>query len=108
MKNNGNSAGRTVHGEPSRNGSARRRALPCVVFAAAAIVCPSILVAADTKPISAASLLARTKTLSSDEFEGRAPGSAGEQKTVDYIVGEFKKLGLQPGNPNGTFIEDVP
>ena len=59
-------------------------------------------------PISAASILARTKTLSSDEFEGRAPGSRGEEKTVAYIVSEFKKLGLEPGNPNGTYIQDVP
>ena len=46
--------------------------------------------------------------LSSDEFEGRAPGSAGEEKTVAYLVGEFKKLGLQPGNPDGTYIQNVP
>lgn len=67
------------------------------------------LAAAETKPtISAASLLARTKILASDEFEGRAPGSPGEDKTVAYLISEFKKLGLQPGNPNGTFIQDVP
>ena len=63
---------------------------------------------AETKPsISAASLLARTKILSSDEFEGRAPGSAGEEKTVNYLVAEFKKLGLDPGNPNGTYIQNA-
>jgi Zn-dependent M28 family amino/carboxypeptidase len=56
---------------------------------------------------SAASLLAHTKILASDEFEGRAPGSAGEEKTVDYLVAEFKKLGLQPGNPDGTYLQDV-
>ena len=58
--------------------------------------------------ISAASILARTKILASDEFEGRAPGSAGEEKTVAYLVSEFKKLGLQPGNPDGTYIQNVP
>ncbi len=58
--------------------------------------------------ISAASILEHTKVLSSDTFEGRAPGSAGEEKTVAYLVGEFKKLGLQPGNPDGTFLQDVP
>jgi Zn-dependent M28 family amino/carboxypeptidase len=57
--------------------------------------------------ISAVHLLERTRVLSSDEFEGRAPGSAGEEKTVNYLVAEFKKLGLQPGNPNGTFIQDA-
>ena len=70
--------------------------------------CTGALSAAETTPaISAASLLARTKTLSSDEFEGRAPASAGEEKTVSYLVSEFKKLGLQPGNPNGTYTQDA-
>ena len=64
---------------------------------------------AETKPdISAARILARTKVLASDEFEGRAPGSAGEDKTVAYLVDEFKKLGLAPGNPDGTYIQNVP
>jgi Zn-dependent M28 family amino/carboxypeptidase len=63
--------------------------------------------AADPHAISAASILARTKVLASDEFEGRAPGSPGEDKTVAYLVSEFKKLGLRPGNPDGTFIQKV-
>ena len=58
--------------------------------------------------ISAASILARVKVLASNDFEGRAPGSAGEEKTVAYLVGEFKKLGLAPGNPDGTYIQNVP
>jgi len=64
--------------------------------------------AAGTPGIGAASILARTRILASDEFEGRAPGSPGEEKTVAYLVAEFKKLGLEPGNPDGTFIQDVP
>ncbi len=65
--------------------------------------------AADPAPaISAANILAHTKVLSSDEFEGRAPGSPGEDKTVAYLIQEFKKLGLQPGNPDGTYIQNVP
>jgi hypothetical protein len=53
-------------------------------------------------------ILERIKVLSSDEFEGRAPGSRGEELTVQYLEEEFKKLGLQPGNPDGTFIQQVP
>jgi hypothetical protein len=41
--------------------------------------------------ISAARILAHTKMLASDEFEGRAPASAGEEKTVHYLVSELKK-----------------
>jgi len=67
----------------------------------------SALTAAEPKPaISAASLLARTKVLASDEFEGRGPGTPGEEKTVKYLESEFKKLGLKPGNPNGTYIQN--
>ena len=38
------------------------------------------------------------KTLASDEFEGRLPTTVGEQKTLDYLVKEFKQMGYQPGN----------
>jgi len=37
------------------------------------------------------------KILSSDEFEGRGPATAGETKTIDYVVGQMKAAGLQPG-----------
>jgi Zn-dependent M28 family amino/carboxypeptidase len=64
---------------------------------------------ADSAPkISAASLQARTARLASDEFEGRGPASPGEEKTVAYLVNEFRTLGLSPGNPDGTFIQNVP
>ena len=58
--------------------------------------------------ISAGSILNRTRILASDEFEGRAPGSVGEEKTVSYLISEFKRLGLEPGNPDGTYIQKVP
>ncbi|MFS2005302.1 M20/M25/M40 family metallo-hydrolase [Duganella sp. CT11-25] len=58
--------------------------------------------------VSEKDLLAHIKTLASDEFEGRAPGSPGEVKTVAYLQQEFKKLGLKPGNPNGSWIQPVP
>lgn len=65
--------------------------------------------AADPVPkITAASLQARTAMLASDEFEGRAPASAGEEKTVAYLEREFRALGLKPGNPDGTYIQKVP
>jgi Zn-dependent M28 family amino/carboxypeptidase len=53
-------------------------------------------------------LLAHIKALSSDDFEGRAPGTRGEELSVNYITGEFKKIGLKPGNPNGSFVQEVP
>ncbi len=53
-------------------------------------------------------LLEHAKMLSSDSFEGRAPGSKGEEFTVAYIVDEFRKAGLKPGNTDGTYVQKVP
>ncbi len=48
-----------------------------------------------------------TEKLSSDEFEGRAPSTPGEEKTVAYLVELFQKAGLKPGNGDSWF-QDVP
>ena len=53
-------------------------------------------------------LLAHIKVLASDEFEGRAPGTKGEDLSVRYITDQFKKIGLKPGNPDGTYTQEVP
>ena len=58
--------------------------------------------------ITAGSILGHIRTLASDEFEGRAPASPGEDKTVDYLVGEMKRMGLAPGNPDGSYAQKVP
>jgi Zn-dependent M28 family amino/carboxypeptidase len=58
-------------------------------------------------PISAAEYERHIVTLSSDEFEGRKPGTAGERKTVEYLESEFKKLGLAPGNGD-SYLQQVP
>ena len=56
----------------------------------------------------AAGILAHVKALASDQMEGRAPGSIGEDRTVGYLVDQFKMMGLKPGNPDGTYIQSVP
>ena len=53
-------------------------------------------------------LLKHIQILASDEFEGRAPASKGEELTVGYLEKQFKELGLKPGNPDGTYIQNVP
>jgi hypothetical protein len=58
--------------------------------------------------IDGADLLRHVRTLASDEFEGRAPATRGERLTVEYLVGEFKRAGLAPGNPDGSFVQKVP
>src|ERR1700704_1702434 len=58
--------------------------------------------------ITVADLNAHIKTLASDEFEGRSPGTHGEDLTVAYLTEQFKKMGLKPGNPDGTYVQKVP
>src|SRR6202045_3163762 len=53
-------------------------------------------------------LLAHIRTLSSDEFEGRGPGSKGEQLTIKYLEDQYRSAGLEPGNPDGTYLQSVP
>src|SRR5689334_9655226 len=73
---------------------------------------PTPAAVVDLKPaldsINADDLLGHIKTLSSDEFEGRGPGTKGEELSVKYITEQFQKLGLKPGNPDGTFVQKVP
>src|SRR5205823_10646494 len=59
-------------------------------------------------PVDVDAVLTHIKKLSSDEFEGRAPGTKGETLTVDYLIDQFKKIGLKPGNTDGTYVQKVP
>ena len=58
--------------------------------------------------ITADDLLRHTGRLADDAFEGRAPGTPGEEQTVAYLTGEFQRMGLRPGNPDGAWVQDVP
>src|SRR5688500_15852358 len=49
-----------------------------------------------------------TRVLASDAFEGRSMGTAGDEKTVAYLVEQFKAAGLEPGGTNGGWTQDVP
>jgi len=44
--------------------------------------------------------------LASDEFEGRAPATPGEEKTISYLMDQFEALGIAPGN-NGSYFQSV-
>jgi Zn-dependent M28 family amino/carboxypeptidase len=58
-------------------------------------------------PLSHDALMAHVAVLSSDEFEGRSPGTRGEELTIDYISRAFADVGLQPG-ANGAWVQEVP
>jgi Zn-dependent M28 family amino/carboxypeptidase len=53
-------------------------------------------------------LMDHIAVLASDEYEGRAPGTRGEELSVAYIAAQLKAMGLQPGNPDGTYVQKVP
>jgi Zn-dependent M28 family amino/carboxypeptidase len=76
----------------------------------AASAAPSLSSAAEPvfPAIDGKAVLEHTKVLASDAFEGRAPGTKGEELTVAYLVEQLKKIGLQPGNPDGTWVQKIP
>ncbi|MEP9358210.1 M28 family metallopeptidase [Sphingomonas sp. KR3-1] len=63
--------------------------------------------AAHAQTISAETMKAVTQEISSDAYEGRAPTTPAEDKTIAYIVQRFEKAGLKPGN-KGKWTQDVP
>jgi Zn-dependent M28 family amino/carboxypeptidase len=63
---------------------------------------------ASSAQIDATQLSGIVKVLASDEFEGRAPGTPGEEKTVAYLVDRFQALGLEPGGENSGWTQTVP
>ena len=68
------------------------------LFAATAIALVAVpVVAADTGSFSPQRLSQHIQTLGSDAYEGRGVNTRAEVKTIDYIVGQFKAAGLQPG-----------
>jgi hypothetical protein len=77
-----------------------------VLFASAFFLPASVL--AQGNPIDAARITETVKTVSSDAFEGRAPGTPGETKTIEYLIGRFKALGLEPGGADGGWTQKVP
>jgi Zn-dependent M28 family amino/carboxypeptidase len=79
-----------------------------VALAAACAPAPvKPLALADFPAINTDRVLQDIKKLSSDEFEGRAPGSKGEALTKAYLIEQLKAIGLEPGNPNGSWEQPV-
>ena len=64
--------------------------------------------ASAARVMTPALLLDHVKALAADNKEGRAPGTVGEERTVAYLVAQFKRLGLAPGNPDGSYVQAVP
>jgi len=55
-----------------------------------------------------ARLSAIVKVMASDAFQGRAPGSVGEARTIEYLTTQFRALGLEPAGDKGSFTQVTP
>lgn len=58
--------------------------------------------------VTAERLLDHIRTLASADFQGRRPGTEGEQLTVDYLEEQLRAIGLRGGMPDGGFVQEVP
>ncbi|MCX6145236.1 MAG: M28 family peptidase [Ignavibacteriales bacterium] len=60
------------------------------------------------KHINAAKLKERIAVLANDSLEGRGPGTRGEERTIAYLITQYKQLGLEPAGDHGTYVQNVP
>ncbi len=77
------------------------------------ILLPAVLLGVFAAPapaqdIDAARIADTVRVLSSDLFEGRAPGTVGEERTVGYLVGRLQAIGLEPGGRDGSWVQSAP
>ncbi len=84
-------------------------AIAAVALVAVSVPAASAAPAKGDAPITEAQLADHIKVLASDAFEGRAPGTEGEDRTIAYIVGEWAKAGLEavPGSAT-PWLQPVP
>ena len=78
------------------------------LFALLAALASAATASAAAPDISAERIRHHIEILSASDFEGRGPGTQGEEKTVAYLTGCVQELALLPGNPDGTFVQKVP
>ncbi len=81
--------------------------LPALLGIALFSACKQKAASTSTGPVTADEIKSHIAVLADDSLQGRKPFSAGEVKAINYISGQFKKLGLAPGN-NGSYFQEVP
>jgi Zn-dependent M28 family amino/carboxypeptidase len=77
-----------------------------LVPAMAMLACKAAI--ADTPHVDMKRMSEITRVLASDEFQGRAPGTPGEAKTIPYLIEQFQAARLAPGGENGGWTQTVP
>ena len=72
---------------------------------AAAAATASVMDTAVASLVTRAVIARHAVELASDRYEGRFPGTRGEDLAVAYLEGEMRRLGLAPGNPDDTYVQ---
>ena len=85
-----------------------RRAAVCLIALAMGAPALAQTPALPSTPVDPARLSQIDRALSTDAMAGRGPATAVEPKVIDYIVGQMKAAGLQPGGADGAWTQDVP
>jgi len=87
----------------------RRSTVPALALAAcaAAPLCGQST-AVSAPAIDPARLAAHVQVLAADSFLGRGPATRGEALATAYVADQFRRAGLQPGGPNGSWYQEVP
>ena len=80
-------------------------AVSALALAGALIMAGSPALAQQAPDIDAARMNEAVRVLASDAFEGRAPASPGEEKTVAWLVEQFRAAGAEGGGPDGSFVQ---
>ena len=73
-----------------------------------ALLLSSLALPVAAQDISATRIADTVQVLASDFFEGRAPGTIGEERTVGYLIGQFQAIGLEPGGKDGSWVQAAP
>lgn len=81
---------------------------PLLLLAAASAALSSPAYAQAPMSVDPDRLTQTVRTLASDTFEGRAPGTRGEDRTLGYLIARFEALGLEPAGPDGDWLQKVP
>src|SRR5690606_24992459 len=112
----GTAGGRSVSASPSQSlepppmpmpRSMTRSLSRAAALGLVALLMTSTSALAQSAPgkVDPARLNEATRVLASDEFEGRAPVTPGEDRTIEWLSQQFQALGLEPGGPDGAWVQ---
>nr|WP_303684296.1 M28 family peptidase [Brevundimonas naejangsanensis] len=63
--------------------------------------------AVSAQDFSAQRLSDEIRIISADDFQGRYPGTEGEKKTLDWLQAQYEAMGMEPGGPDGQWLQVI-